>query len=195
MSARALHLERQLEVADFAALPDEVNRARRFLARRFDDNRAVFHAPVAVAAPAGERLSVEERRPSVVLREVDRIGLAESSAATPRAPWRAPAGVAGACGPANTVAADRATDAAIAIHSRRFVGVIASPCDAHAAHPSSGSHRPGPERTASARSFIRGTDVTGPGRGQFRKAKHAGRQRFDLARGESPTVSRPARLN
>src|SRR5439155_1337956 len=77
----ALHAQSQLEVGRFAALPHEIDRAGRFFAAWFDDDRAVFDSPVAVARPTVERLAVEERRPPLVLVEIDRIRLPEPTAA------------------------------------------------------------------------------------------------------------------
>src|SRR5262249_46235698 len=78
-----LHLHLELEVRRFAPLPHEIDGARRLLARGLDRDRAVLDLPVVVARPALEALAVEERHPSLVFLEVDRIGLAEAAAASP----------------------------------------------------------------------------------------------------------------
>src|SRR5262249_14655179 len=43
----AFHFELHFEVGCFAALPDKIDRARRLLARRFDDDCSILHAPEA----------------------------------------------------------------------------------------------------------------------------------------------------
>src|SRR5581483_10694029 len=79
--ARALHQELQLEVGDFAALPDEIHRAGRLLARGFDHDRAVLDLPVVVARPAIQRAAIPEGDPAIVFLEIDRIRLSETASA------------------------------------------------------------------------------------------------------------------
>src|SRR5262249_7024324 len=56
--AGALRLELEHEVRRLATLPDEVDRPRRLLARRFRRDRAVFHTPKpGIAVPAVQGLS------------------------------------------------------------------------------------------------------------------------------------------
>src|SRR5690606_9739831 len=55
------HLTRELEVADFAAFPDQERVRRDCMAHRRADDASVLHAPHGrVAAPTLQRLAVEE---------------------------------------------------------------------------------------------------------------------------------------
>src|ERR1035441_4574219 len=82
--AIAPQLRFQFEVAGLPALPDQVDRAGRFLARGLYRNRAVLHMPqVHVAVPALQAAAIEHGSPSRLVGKIDRVRLREAGGAAP----------------------------------------------------------------------------------------------------------------
>src|ERR1035441_2567622 len=82
--AIAPQLRFQFEVAGLPALPDQVDRAGRFLARGLYRNRAVLHMPQGhVAVPALQAAAIEHGSPSRVVGKIDWVRLREAGGAAP----------------------------------------------------------------------------------------------------------------